>query len=656
MFKRKRVSILVTVLIVVILAGLVLYSALAFDPDGSYMVLLRYYDRVQINYRVVYSDGRAPFNGPEDIPIGGVGQYTLTPSPGTPNTATIEELIIRQAYCIDPFTSFTHYADGTAPSLGPLATDDLGHAWGPTTAHWKDGYEPAVPWVMSEILQKYYDEVMWITYNGYRGDFRWGDNTQLPDEDNTENSDSIDRLKGLYPDLSLEYEDKDVAVMATKVAIWRILTDDFPGAFTLNSTVFQTGMPYLGLAPDPDKQAKFEDLLKYLLRDARAGRDTSGFHPEHTALTVNINGANLMAPPGVSNSNYDYFGPLPVTATLEHAAEIDTHPIDMFFTARGPFSMDVRFVTITGSTITEMPGKPLPGTAITNAQHVSGDIVGGSYARGDVYVRVPKNRVNFLAPGSAGSELLTIRAMAVAQNVKMAAGTPVPVVAAPGGGSQDWHAVQAFIGALALDTVMTVYGDAGVFVDYEFNSKLTIRKEITAPTHVDENEVFTFALYFSNHDDFNNATQVNLEAFNVTPASSRVGTTNTFTIKHGETVEFLNLPSHVHYWIVELDAGMSGFSAPRYAVTGGKPEAGITFPATAVSSRPVINGYRTCYFDLDPDAEVVLTMTNRRERAVQTGDDRDMTIPIILLSVGVVLIVAAEVYRRKKKKAKKGKE
>jgi len=108
----------------------------------------------------------------------------------------------------------------------------------------------------------------------------------------------------------------------------------------------------------------------------------------------------------------------------------------------------------------------------------------------------------------------------------------------------------------------------------------------------------------------------------------------------------------------------SGYLQPQYSIPA--PYANppiVNRPMHGPGSHNGRNGYRTDAFQMaDPNVDgtsVEIAIRNRhtiRERAVQTGDDRDITIPIILLSVGVVLIVAAEIYRRKKKKAKKDKE
>jgi hypothetical protein len=151
----------------------------------------------------------------------------------------------------------------------------------------------------------------------------------------------------------------------------------------------------------------------------------------------------------------------------------------------------------------------------------------------------------------------------------------------------------------------------------------------------DGDREFTFALYYSPYNDFSHADIVDLDAHNVYPRSNRVGTTNTFWIRPNSMVEFRDLPENFYYWVVELDAMLSGFQRPTYEFIFGTPEPGIVFPATAISARPIVNGYRTCAFQLDEDAEAALTFTNTLvpaepeeeydlilRKTVETGGDR----------------------------------
>ena len=111
-----------------------------------------------------------------------------------------------------------------------------------------------------------------------------------------------------------------------------------------------------------------------------------------------------------------------------------------------------------------------------------------------------------------------------------------------------------------------------------------------------------------------------------------------------------------------MELETSGYLQPLYSIPA--PYANppiINRPMHGPGSYGGRTGYRTDDFQMaDPNVEgttVEIEIRNRhtiRERSVQTGDTRDIIIPIIVLSVGVGLFVVAEIYRRKKKnKAKK---
>ena len=157
MFKRVR-SLIVTILVIALLVSVLALPVQA--ASEQYRIVLRYYDQIQITYTITYpaSSGGGVREGPEDVPIGGVG----TPGAGDYD---INPYISTQIYCVDPYVPF----HSKVPGLGGIQS-------GPGNNYQGDviyGYISAVPWEMSGAMAVYGDAVRWIAANGYRGIYNY---------------------------------------------------------------------------------------------------------------------------------------------------------------------------------------------------------------------------------------------------------------------------------------------------------------------------------------------------------------------------------------------------------------------------------------------------------------------------------------------------
>jgi hypothetical protein len=656
---KNRKKFLAAVLIIVIMAGIMLYSVLAASPTGPYSVMVKYYDSVWINYAL--NPNTDKFRN-YDVPIGGIGEMTM------PVDGTFTNVLAHQAYCIDPFVPFAG-ADGTNKyTLGPprsntyTGASDLyrgvitgnyvmsGESWEPTMTHWRSDYYTVTPWAMSDTFKENYRAVMWLIYNGYRGCFLT--HGLPPGDDDGESQASLDRLNGRYGGSVGEpnYIDKSMALVATKVAIWRVLTDGDPGSFILHDTVFH-GIDDNGT----DRGAVFDELVRRLVVDAKAANPPSAPTPEYTRMTLSINANNILyGVTDTSNPDYVYY-PFSVTANILNAeggaSAVDGLGIDVYLNVSGPFAGDVSFAWLSGGAYIDLDRGQLPGTtgAANNQQVVGGIFSDSTCVLGNLFLKVPSDRVNFLGPDTAGSELLRIYAKAHVKDVPAVPGTSLPVAAMSGDGVQDWNIVQAFIGATKRGAEISVFNEVSLNIQGSSEGELEINKRLQEVTTVDANRFFTFALYGGPEPVFAESHLVRLDFHGIEPADSQIGNTNTFRLRHDQSVKITGLPEYFHYWLVELDDGTGDFEAPLYNFLSGVPEANITFPARAVSAAPIANGYRTCSFRLGGTgtARAEITVTNGNgEKAVQTGVDRNLLIPVLGLSLGVFCIVGAEVYRR----------
>ncbi|MCL1879064.1 MAG: Cys-Gln thioester bond-forming surface protein, partial [Actinomycetia bacterium] len=553
----RVVSLAVTVTLVVLLVSVIAFkSSPAYAADTSYSATLRYYDNVQITYSLNYPSSGL-WTGSADIPVGGMGN-------------------LGQIYCIDPFVAFHSKADRSYWDTAAKATVDI-----------KGGYSVAAPWVVSPTLQQNYDAVRWLVVNGYRGDY-------LSSSDATSSA-SVARLQALYP--SIPNIDKTVALMATKIAIWKTLVGD-------DLTIVRTSIDSAKNSDGSAKRTTLDRLVAAMVADAASGRATG---VEQTSFTIDIqknSGYGLAFTD--DTDGYDYYGPITVSASLEHSSS--SLALDKVFLSVSGVSADA--VALVDANRQLLPNDQAMYGTNSQTQYLDGSAAaqlfstsGSKLVSGDLYLRVPQNRT------PANADELSIKARAEAKNVTLAVGTPVSFVGADSSGNQDWDAVQAFIGAASDGMSISLFAEANLSSGDTPIGKIYASKTITNGTPLDQDQQFTLRLLHATSAG-GSPTVVNLSTEGVSvQGAAAVGTTS-FTLKNGGQAVLSGLPAGADdwYWLEEVNSP-SGYLSPRYSV----PQATA---ATEVES--LTSGSRTSAFQIDPATETaaaVFANTKEAERA-----------------------------------------
>jgi hypothetical protein len=572
---KKFFALLVSIVLVTVLLVSLAGPALAAAGD-VYRIVLRYYDDIQITYTIIYPAGsdHDVWKGDQDIPVGGVG----IPDPGS--NFGIDPYISTQIYCADPFTPF----HGRVPDLGGSFTWDVD-----SMAHTVTGYVSAAPWATSGAMQKYGDAVRWLAANGYRGVYNYfGD-------DDAESKASVARLNTMFPGAGVI--DKEIALMATKVAIWKMVAGDnvIVDATTLDGT---------------PKRAVFDALVTAMVNEAAktlrpAPRVLLPGEVTVTSFSISINETAGAAYDEASSAAYNFYGPLTVTGALANARPGASLPDleKVFLTASGKDSGGVRFV----SDKTNNPADELPSDTVyatrQNAQYLTGTVAGNTWTSGEFYLAIPKSRTD----PDRGDQLL-IKAMAMAPDVEVAEGTPV-VFAFSQGDVQDWDAIQAFVGGASSDRLVNLYAEATWNTGDTSLGDLYISKQVKNPALDIVDRTFAFAVYYGNSPSFSNAARLDLTDFPVYGAFSVNTGSNSFTLKNGGLALIQGLPMVVggggpgyeyYYWVEELGIGQD-FETPQMEISIGTP------PGLSVS------GSRIGPFQLDSDVDIALalvTVTN----------------------------------------------
>ena len=533
----KRVYVLV---LAIVLSGGMLLSAGAIPAYGAsnsstFTTKMKFYDKVKASYEYNYTNGDV-WTSSADIPIGGASNGNGTK--------------FSQVYCIDPFVPYHSLADSTTWA-GPTAKDYEGNTWGATTTDTKGSYVTVAPWEMSGEMQKNAELVSWLVLNGYRGDFR----NESGDE--SESKASVKRLNDLYATEVGGAIDKTTALMATKISIWKAVTDDGNG-----NSIQVTDTSLDGI---PGARSKLDKLVAALVRDAKADRPVGGVAPaSHLDLHIDNTHIDVLN----HHDGYYYYGPLTVTADGDGASKVS----EAFLTASGfdTKSAGVEFVTTTGPVDigTPLDSGDLYGTN-QSAQYIEGHPSADTWTSDPFYLRVPDTRALQL-------DQLSIKAMSKAPDITVTQGTPVFLVNEEDG-IQDWNAVQAFAGAAEQDTTVDLYAEDSVRTNNEVNlGQLYIQKQVENDTPIasDENQAFTFKVYYQYHSantqediDFSHATELNLTDHPVNGAVSVDPDNNTFTLKNGGLALIDNLPmDDYYYWVVEVGPLTAGFTSRSYAI------------------------------------------------------------------------------------------
>ncbi|MCL2664830.1 MAG: DUF5979 domain-containing protein [Defluviitaleaceae bacterium] len=540
--KTKKLALFVfAALILTLIAAAV--TAIAADA-APYRIVLRYYDPMRITYYIKYpvGDSRDEWEGPEDIPVGGVG----VPGPGD---FDISSYISTQIYCVDPFVPF----HGRVPDFGGS------FIWnGGAMADTVSGFVDAAPWNMSGAMQAYGDAVRWIAANGYRGKFNYGG------IEDAESAESVRRLNEMFPGIG--EIDKEIAIMATKVAIWK--------------TVAGNSVQVLETSIDDTEKRDVFDMLVYMLTESAANTMLPGpryYLPgevQTTSLKIEILHAADAYYDESADSEYSYYGPLKISALLDNLPSGAYVPDleKIFVAASGLNSGGVHYVSQKiGGTSYRLKEDKLFGTDET-MQYVTGSVTADGWTSDEFYLAVPKSRTN----PERGDRLL-LRAFAMAPGVEVATGTPV-VYSFAESGVQNWNAIQSFIGGAAAGSKVNLFAEASWSTGDTVLGGLYVSKEVINAASAVAGHEFTFAVYYGNSENFADANRLNLTDNPVNGAYGVNTSNNTFTIKNGGLAFIQGLPTVVgggntayeyFYWVEEMSLPSGDYETPHMDVTTG---------------------------------------------------------------------------------------
>ena len=538
-------------LTVALLAGALAATALSVgdgDSTTTYTATVKYYDSVMITYTLNYPTG-GMWTGGSDIPIGGIA-----PSDPNKSGSTDNPYHIGQIYCVDPFVAF--HLKAVTDWLGPSV-----NGWGTTTTDMVDGYVAAAPWAMSAAMRRNIDAVRWLALNGYRGDFRYNDQ---------ESKDSVTRLENMYgvfkgiSNIKGNEEkvfSRIVALMATKIAIWKVLTKDTPGALTDIKTSLD-GSAYT------DAVYKLVDDLVSDAIALRSNKDTC----KMTSFSMSIKSENPELD-DKTNDGFVYYGPFTVTASLSNPGGAPLALDKVFLTAIGPEAEGVTFV------LSNEPGEyeilPISGTAEkiygtgTQAPYLTKDDFtedGGKLVSSGFYLKIPDIRSESTKYNiKAASDKLTIQAMGKAPDVEVVGGTPVVFVFGDGG-IQNWNEVQAFIGAASDGMKVDLYAEDSLTTGETVVGNLYVSKTLENSMPGDDEKVFNFRINYSADSSETNPQVLDLKHHPVHGAFSVDYDKDTFTLKNGGLALIENLPVSNTYWVEEVAPFPDEYSKPDYEI------------------------------------------------------------------------------------------
>jgi len=413
---------------------------------------------------------------------------------------------------------------------------------------------------MSGAMQAYGPAVAWIAANGYRGIYT--ETGYLDDSDNAESQASVARLNNMFPGIGTI--DKTIALMATKVAIWKVVGGD---SVKVEKTTLD-GTP---------ARDTFDALVDGLVSEAQEAL-MPGVKPlisgeiRTTNLNIEIDPAiNAFYDDNVGTA-YNYYGPLTVTASLTNGPSGLPDLQKVFLTASGADSSGVMFVSQkTNNPSDELAKDRIFGTD-RNAPYVGGNIAGAKWISDEFYVAIPKNR------SPERGDRLQVKAYAMAPDVDVAEGTPV-VLAYAENGVQDWTAIQAFVGGAAYGQRADLYAEASWNTGSTSLGELYISKQVEDVTTENMDQQFTFGVYYNDSKDFSTAKRLNMIDYPVLGAASVNKANSTFTLKNSGLALIKGLPMVVnggdtsyeyYYWVEEVGLGPE-YEIPHFVLNTGSP-------------------------------------------------------------------------------------
>jgi TQXA domain-containing protein len=416
----KKVKKIGTLLLAAVWLLILLSPAALADADtNTYTVVLQYNDNVQLRY--LHSEGIDEWwTTTGDVPLGGARLNG--------------DLVIPQLYCVDaqvPFHSYVDDMGGSTTYPGGRTTDTV------------PDYVAVSPNEMPLVLHGHWNELSWLVMNGYSDDYN----------DNSDN-DSLADLNTSYPTLSdtigsLTPITKDVAVMATKAAVWHYTNPDVAFVST-NFLDRSNGNPN---SANGIKHRQFVALMKALVADADAYAANPNIPLYGPSLEINIDNSvattDIMTDPG-----FTFYGPYSITSNVPGTEKA-------FLETTAPGSSGIGFYSA-------------PGTGITNI--ISGDLQRYGEESSDRGPGVDIGEDFYIkAPNSVSLDNVNITAFTRAT----VSGVPMPIVLVhqEADGEQDWEAIQAFIG-LTTNGNATAYASAVLPIDSgsSVSGTITVRK------------------------------------------------------------------------------------------------------------------------------------------------------------------------------------
>jgi hypothetical protein len=431
-------------LAICLICGLIFTSpspVIALTDDNMYTIVLSYDDNIQLTYQHLTDGYLETTTG--DVPVGGAYlDY------GGPN----QKLALAQVYC----------AAASVPFHSRVGSVGGGTTWsGGLTIDTAPNYAAVVPEQVPAVLGAHWRELEWVVLNGYQG-----------------TPASLTAMNNLFPNLidnglNLPDFDKDVAVMATKAAVWHFTNPDvvFTNTGFLSKSAGNPNSSY-GI-----KHRQFIALLDALIK----GADNYAIDPGAPSLynkSVDVTPYDIViddsdSEPLISvgtkptNSSFDEgghaFGPYYVRETQD---SFDARPADTVRTREtallqlfdaGTLITDVEFYDrnpgdTSAQRLSDDPvygeSSSLPGVGISDPTKNGADV--------PFYVFVPQSKWNDI------SDDLTITAVAKEDLLSVNSRTvKIPKVLAyqdPQTGVQDWNKIQAFIGV--ADAPLTQYASA----------------------------------------------------------------------------------------------------------------------------------------------------------------------------------------------------
>ncbi|MDR1620085.1 MAG: thioester domain-containing protein, partial [Clostridiales bacterium] len=310
--KRLRVFILAVCLLCALFFVTPQLASAEADTN-AYTVVLGYSDDIQLRYQYFQDHKAKEVTG--DVPLGGA--YL--------NYGTVDQtLAIPQIYCVDaavPFHSEVSSVSGKPPSQ--WYSPRTWNGW--VIKNWFQidevpNYVAAAPEQIPAILGAHWRELEWIVMNGYQG------------KDST--GDDINHLTQMNSDFPLSEGTfgADVAVMATKAAIWHFTNPGIEYVST-NFLVKSIGNP---ASLNALKHRQFTALLEALIKGATAYAS----NPSASPITYDVSPYGIYIDPPTASPVVDPNNP----AYLDP----DNPAVPTYYNIYGPYYVRETFASVTG--------------------------------------------------------------------------------------------------------------------------------------------------------------------------------------------------------------------------------------------------------------------------------------------------------------------